>query len=248
MNRQFIELTMLMRYYPPATLSRRKKFHPGFIVMCTKTGVMVMEEVLNAKLSSSSEFKKALISSKGKRLVETVKNDRFWSCGLTPKYTLSTKTDYYPGQNQLGMLLDRLLDSLNGNIESHLQTPDEHHLGINNIKVNPENQDNSSLISSIAPSITSSTPAPSPSSDNELPDEDNVYATRSSVAVAATMDNTSDIVRGERSSEYAFSNDPSPHPSQNITSTLSSKKSKNKSKTVVITKHNPTNSADKNNS
>ena len=53
---------------------------------------------------------------------------------------------------------------------------------------------------------------------------------------------TSDIVRGEKSSEYAFSNDPSPHPSQNITSTLSSKKSKNKSKTVVITKHDQKNS------
>ena len=68
---------------------------------------------------------------------------------------------------------------------------------------------------------------------------------RSSVAVAATMDNTSDIVRGERSSEYAFSNDPSPHPSQNITSTLSSKKSTNKSKIVVITKHDQKNWADK---
>ena len=73
-----------------------------------------MEEVLNAKLSSCSEFKKALISSKGKRLVETVKNDRFWSCGLTQKDALSTKTEYYPGQNQLGMLLERLRDRLNG--------------------------------------------------------------------------------------------------------------------------------------
>ena len=105
------------------------------------------------------------------------------------------------------MLLGRLRDSINCNIESHPQTPDEYHLVINNKKVDPENQDNSSLISSIAPSITSSTPAPSPSSDNELHDEENVYAPRSSVAVAATIDNTSDIVRGERSSEYAFSND-----------------------------------------
>ena len=95
----------------------------------------VMEEVLKAKLSSCSEFKKALISSKGKRLVETVKNDRFWSCGLTPKYALSTKTDYYPGQNQLGMLLELLRDGLNCNIESHPQTLDEHHLVINNKKL-----------------------------------------------------------------------------------------------------------------
>ena len=62
------------------------------------------------------------------------------------------------------MLLERLRDSLNGNIESHPQTQDEHHLGINNRKVDPENQDNSSLISS----ITSSTPAPSPSSDVDV--------------------------------------------------------------------------------
>ena len=177
-----------------------------------------MEEVLKAKLSSCSEFKKALISSKGKRLVETAKNDRFWSCGLTPKYALSTKTDYYPGQNQFGMLLERLRVSLNCNIESHPQTPDEYHLVINNNKVDPENHDNSSLVSSTAPSITSSTPASLPSSDNELPDKDNVYAPRSSITLATTMDNTTDQVRDERSSKYAFSSDPSPHSSQNITS------------------------------
>ena len=82
----------------------------------------VMEEVLKAKLRSCAEFKHALIISKAKRIVETVKNDRFWSCGLTPKDASSTKADYYPGQNQLGMLLERLRDRLNCNIESHPQT------------------------------------------------------------------------------------------------------------------------------
>ena len=44
-------------------------------------------------------IKKALVSSKDKRLVKTVKNDHFWSCGLTTKDASTTKTDYYPGQN-----------------------------------------------------------------------------------------------------------------------------------------------------
>ena len=49
------------------------------------------------------------------------------------------------------MLLERLRDSLNCNIESHPQTTDEHHLVIKNKKVDPANHDNSSLISSTAP-------------------------------------------------------------------------------------------------
>ena len=84
------------------------------------------------------------------------------------------------------MLLERLRNSLICNIELHTQTPDESHLDINNNNVDHENHDNSSLISSTAPSITSSTSIPSPSSDNELP-EDDLCAPRSSVAVA--MDN-----------------------------------------------------------
>ena len=141
------------------------------------------------------------------------------------------------------MLLERLRDSLNCNIESHPQTQDESQLDINNKKVDPENNDNSSLISSTALPSTSSIPAPSPSSDNELPDEDNLYAPRSCVEVAVTMDKTSDRVTGERSSEYAFSNDPSPHPSQTITSTLSSNKAKIKAEIAVKSKHNQNNSA-----
>ena len=39
----------------------------------------IMEEILGAKVNSCSEFRQALTNSLGKRLVEAVKSDIFWS-------------------------------------------------------------------------------------------------------------------------------------------------------------------------
>ena len=49
-----------------------------------------------------------LINSVGKRLVETVKSDIFWSRGLNSHDASTTKALYYPGQNQLGLLLEHI--------------------------------------------------------------------------------------------------------------------------------------------
>ena len=44
----------------------------------------------------------------GKRLVEAVKSDIFWSSGLSPRDAESTKPQFYPGQNHLGSLLEHI--------------------------------------------------------------------------------------------------------------------------------------------
>ena len=44
--------------------------------------------------------------------MESVRTDRFWSCGLTPRDAAITKSLYYPGENNLGRMLDSIRDAL----------------------------------------------------------------------------------------------------------------------------------------
>ena len=71
-----------------------------------------MEEILDSKAKTCPEFRQAMINSVGKRLVEEVKSDIFWSSGLNSHDASTTKALYYPGQNQLGLLLERIRTKL----------------------------------------------------------------------------------------------------------------------------------------
>ena len=76
---------------------------------CNKIKSNVMEEILEATTIYCSEFKKALINSLGKHLVvEAVKSDIFWSCGLNPRDAKTTKTSYHPGMKRLGLIHERV--------------------------------------------------------------------------------------------------------------------------------------------
>ena len=77
-----------------------------------------MEEVLNQKITSCDEFKNRLINSGNKRLVEAVKSDRYWSCGLNPKEASTTKSKYYPGENRFGLLLEHVRSTLIKNLNT----------------------------------------------------------------------------------------------------------------------------------
>ena len=44
--------------------------------------------------------------------MESVRTDRFWSCGLTPRDAAITKSQYYPGENNLGRMLESIRDAL----------------------------------------------------------------------------------------------------------------------------------------
>ena len=74
--------------------------------------VDIMREVLNAKINSSEEFRKELIESADKLLVEASATDKFWGSGLTYNLTLTTLPDQFPGKNMLGKLLVELRNEL----------------------------------------------------------------------------------------------------------------------------------------
>ena len=82
--------------------------------------------ILEAKSHSCSEFKQALKNSLGKHLVEAVKSDIFWSSGLNPQEALSTKPHYYPDQNRLGYLLERV----RSNLLRHPTTTNNEHINV----------------------------------------------------------------------------------------------------------------------
>ena len=71
-----------------------------------------MEEILEAKINSCPEFRQSLINSLGIRLVEAIKSDIFWSSGLNPSDLSTTKAHFYPGQNRLGHMLERVRGNL----------------------------------------------------------------------------------------------------------------------------------------
>ena len=64
------------------------------------------QTILHAKAGYCDKFKEELLNSGGKRLVESVRGDIFWSAGLPPRIAESTKHDYFPGENQLGHVVE----------------------------------------------------------------------------------------------------------------------------------------------
>ena len=65
----------------------------------------VMREILIAKADYCPMFKSTLIDSSGNDLVECTQC-QFWSSGLTPRLSATTKPTFYPGSNMLGTILE----------------------------------------------------------------------------------------------------------------------------------------------
>ena len=86
--------------------------------------VAIMEEILMAKVQQCSEFKKTLLSTKGKVITEATR-DTFWACGLSPFHAARTKPEFYPGANMLGLLLEKIRSSLeHGNDSKSTSKPE----------------------------------------------------------------------------------------------------------------------------
>ena len=73
---------------------------------------VVMREVLHAKADCCNTFKQSLLNSAGKRLVEAVRGDIFWSSGLSPLLASSTNPAFFPGRNYLGYILESVRQDL----------------------------------------------------------------------------------------------------------------------------------------
>ena len=70
-----------------------------------------MEEILRAKSDYYPLSRSALLNSMGKQIVESTQ-DLFWASGIPPRYSSSTKPEYYPGNNKLGYVLEQLRNDL----------------------------------------------------------------------------------------------------------------------------------------
>ena len=70
-----------------------------------------MREILHAKADCCPLFKRTLLESNGKRLVESTQ-DVYWASGLSPRDTASTHPSYYPGSNHLGRILEQVRSEL----------------------------------------------------------------------------------------------------------------------------------------
>ena len=77
-----------------------------------KIKICVMREILHAKADNCERFRESLLKSAGKRLVESVRGDIFWSSGLSSLLAASTKPTYFPGRNQLGSVLESIRQDL----------------------------------------------------------------------------------------------------------------------------------------
>ena len=64
-----------------------------------------MRDVLHAKADTNQLFKATLLDSAGYTIIESVRGDIFWSSGLIPPIAASTKSEYFPGANQLGSVM-----------------------------------------------------------------------------------------------------------------------------------------------
>ena len=130
---------ILMAMTPEEAKEISSRVPPHLHGTWSRIKIEIMEEILEAKLDSCPEFNRALINSTGKRLVEAVRSDIFWSSGLNPREAETTKPQYYPGQNHLGYLLEHirsnmLLDKTNINKKN---TPNEEELVLINKSIDP---------------------------------------------------------------------------------------------------------------
>ena len=71
----------------------------------TRTGIV--SNVIREISDYSPLFRSALLNSVGKQIVES-SQDIFWASRLPPRYSASTRPEYYPGNSKLGLALEQL--------------------------------------------------------------------------------------------------------------------------------------------
>ena len=72
----------------------------------------VIREILHAKADFCEEFNSALLDTSGKRLVDAVTGDNFWSPGLPPYLAATTNPQSFPGSNRLGVVLESIRETI----------------------------------------------------------------------------------------------------------------------------------------
>ena len=67
-----------------------------------------MNEIHVAKADCCPKFRQNLPEREDNKVVDTVKSDRFWSCGLSPLEASTIKPPYHPGENHHGCVMEHI--------------------------------------------------------------------------------------------------------------------------------------------
>ena len=174
----------------------------------------VMRDILHAKADYCVLFKKTLIDSVGKRLVESTQ-DLFWASGLSPNLSATTTPAYYPGSNELGRILEAVRAELvkEAMLLSLVDTTGydcipSSPVDDTNMSTTTSEEDTASTDPSIEPSLTVET-----GSEQPVITEDTLEQSSRSEPAAEQSPSTEDI------SEPSLSNDQSPEEHQHTPQT-----------------------------
>ena len=170
---------------------------------------------MHAKADYCPQFRKALLESAGKRLVEAVVGDVFWSAGLPPIYASSTKPEYFPGCNQLGAVLESIRQDLMREEILSVQ------MGVEDVTTPQPSDDQLNCDIDIHPSplmddnlATPVTPSTCPTAFESLNSDNDNLSPQSPDNRSGSGDNISDLDSSSSGSEVVFtSNPPTPSPS-----------------------------------
>ena len=112
----------------------------------------IMKEILHIKADFCAYFKQSLLDSASSRLVEAVQGDLYWSSGLPPYLAATTKSQFYPGRNKLGSILESV----------HFDIMKEAVLSQTYLDISIENEDQSLMksVNTTVNNIVSESPPP----------------------------------------------------------------------------------------
>ena len=107
-----LDVAKMIKDAPTAHLAKQTAKRLPYSRNWKSEKLSVMKDILQHKCKQVPEFREALVHSKSSKLVEAVPGEYFWSSGLSKEDTLNTKTKYWFGQNQMGVLLSEIRTTL----------------------------------------------------------------------------------------------------------------------------------------
>lgn len=111
-RRGCLEIAKLIKDAPSAHLAKQAAKRLPYNTNWKNEKVSVMKDILEHKARQVPEFRDTLVNSKPNKLVEAVPGEYFWSSGLNKEDTLNTKSKYWFGRNQMGILLTEIRNNL----------------------------------------------------------------------------------------------------------------------------------------
>ena len=100
----------------------------------------LMSDICLTCASQNRSYRKNILKTDDRLLVESLSNQYLWSSGLTHEQTKKTRPDKFPGKNEMGLILMNIRDTLKNDL--HPTQDDEHPYDntITTLELNPESK------------------------------------------------------------------------------------------------------------